>query len=295
MAMAKRVSLFLITNILVILTLSILWEVVARYFEIPPQSYSYLMGFCVLFGFGGSFISLFMSKWMAKRSMGLEIIDRNVTDPRLRNVVDKVYGYAKASGIKTMPEVAVWNSPDVNAFATGPSRNNSLVAVSTGLLEKMTDDEVDGVIGHEVAHIANGDMVTMTLLQGIINAVAMFLSRVLARIIMNALNRDSFMLYFGLVIGLQLLFSLLGSIVVGWFSRKREFRADLGGAKLAGRGKMIAGLEKLKGSLDLVDRKNPELQTMKISGGRTSWFQVLAATHPPLDERIARLQKANIV
>ena len=298
MAMGKRIFLFLLTNILVLITMSISWQVLNHFFDIPPGYYSYLIFFSVFLGFGGAIFSLMISKWMAKKMMGVQIFDHNVSDPRLKNVLFKVHSYAKAAGLSKMPEVGVYESPEVNAFATGPSRSNSLVAVSSGLIQRMNDDEVDGVLAHEVAHIANGDMVTMTLLQGVINAIVIFAARVLADIVASAISKDErpgFFIRFGLIIAFEIVFSLLGAIVVGFFSRFREYRADNGGAKLAGRDKMVAALTKLKGTTELIDTDQAAFQSFKISGRNKSALQMLFATHPPLDERIARLQKANIV
>ena len=299
MTMFKRIGFFILTNFLVITTLMVVLNVAQAWFGVEIQGYAYYAVLAGVFGMGGAFISLAMSKWMAKKMMGVQIIDQRVGDHRLRNVVEKTHQYAKAAGLRKMPEVGVYDSPEVNAFATGPSKNNSLVAVSTGLLHRMTDDEVDGVIGHEVAHIANGDMVTMTLVQGIINTVAIFLSFVIARAIASAIDKDNrgggFM-EFGIRIAVQYLLSFLGMFVVAWFSRYREYRADAGGARLAGREKMVAGLEKLKGTLDLVDNQQEAMASLKISGGRKKRnLMFYLSTHPPLDERIEALQRARIV
>lgn len=298
MAMAKRVFLFILTNILILVTMSITWSILTRYFGVPQGYYPYLIFFSLFLGFGGAFLSLLMSKWMAKTMMGVKIIDPNVSDPRLKNVVFKVHNYAKAAGLSVMPEVGYYDSAEVNAFATGPSRRNSLVAVSAGLMHRMNDDEVDGVLAHEVAHIANGDMVTMTLLQGVINAIVIFAARVLANVVANAISKDErpgFFIQFGLIIAFEILFSLLGAIVVNAFSRFREYRADHGGAKLAGRDKMIAALERLKSTVDLIDEEQQAVASLKISGRNKSALQMLFASHPPLDQRIQRLQRANIV
>lgn len=296
-AMSKRIFLFIITNILILITLSITWSIISKFFNLPPNGYEYLMFFAVVFGFGGAFISLLMSKWMAKRMMGVQIIAPNTQDSHARRLVENVHQYAKAAGLKTMPEVGIYESAEVNAFATGPSRNNSLVAVSRGLLNRMDQDEVDGVIGHEVAHIANGDMVTMTLLQGVINAIVIFLARVIANIVTSSGDRDSrspFM-YFAVVIGLEICFSILGAVVVNYFSRQREFRADLGGAKYAGRSKMIASLKKLSNTTAFIEPEQEALQSLKISGKPKKALSFLFATHPPLEERIQRLERASIL
>lgn len=292
--MGKRVFLFVLTNILILVTLSISWSIISNFFDIPPNGYEYLMFFAVVFGFGGAFISLWMSKWMAKKMMGVRIIEPNTGSSEERRIVDMVHQYSRAAGLKKMPEVGIYESAEVNAFATGPSKNNSLVAVSRGLLQRMNSDEVDGVLAHEVAHIANGDMVTMTLLQGVINAIVIFLARVIANIIANSGDRDSrnpFM-YFAIVIGLEICFSILGAIVVNYFSRRREFRADYGGAKYAGKHKMIAALKRLTSTTQLIEPEQEALQSLKISGRKKSAMNLLFATHPPLEDRIQTLERA---
>jgi heat shock protein HtpX len=298
-AMSKRVFLFVLTNILIMVTLSITWQFVSRFFGLPPSGYEYLMFFAVVFGFGGAFISLFMSKFMAKQMLGVKTIQPNAADPNLRRVVERVHQFAKAAGLQKMPEVGIYGSAEVNAFATGPSRNNSLVAVSQGLLQRMDDAEVDGVLAHEVAHIANGDMVTMTLLQGIINAIVIFAARVIANIVANAISKDDRgpnpFVTFGIVIGLEILLSFLGAIVVNYFSRRREFRADLGGAKYAGRDKMISALRKLQNTQMLIEPEQAALQSLKIAGRKKSAMAMLFATHPALEDRIRALERANVL
>lgn len=298
-AMSKRVFLFVLTNILIMVTLSITWGIVSRYFGLPPNGYEYLMFFAVVFGFGGAFISLWMSKFMAKQMMGVKVISPTESNPTLRRIVERVHQYSKAAGLTKMPEVGYYESQEVNAFATGPSRNNSLVAVSMGLLNRMDEDEVDGVLAHEVAHIANGDMVTMTLLQGIINAIVIFLARIVANIIANAISKDdrgpSPFMTFGIVIALEIVFSLFGAIVVNYFSRRREFRADLGGAKYAGREQMISALRKLQGTQMLLEPEQAALQSLKISGRKKTALAILFATHPALEDRIQALERAKVL
>ncbi|MFN7453872.1 MAG: protease HtpX, partial [Pseudobdellovibrionaceae bacterium] len=255
---------------------------------------TYTLVFCAVWGMGGAFISLFISKWMAKRAMGVQIIDQNVRDPQLREVVEMVHNMSRRAGLPKMPEVGVYDSPEINAFATGPSKSNSLVAVSTGLLRAMNKEEVEGVIGHEVAHIANGDMVTMTLIQGIVNAFVMFFARILANVISSQVDeRYRGIVHLGLVIVLDIVFAILGSVVVNYFSRQREFRADHGGAKYAGREKMIAGLVKLKNQFQMIEPDNGGTATLKISN-KSSGIMALFSTHPSLDERIRRLERASI-
>ncbi len=292
----KRVMLFILTNILVISAVTILLKVfgIESYLTAQGMNYQSLLVICVVWGMAGSFISLLMSKWMAKRMMGLEIV--SATGP-YGSLVRKIHEISKKAGIETMPEVAIYNSPDVNAFATGPSKNNSLVAVSTGLLERMNEDETEGVLAHEVAHIANGDMVTMALIQGVVNAFVMFLARIAVFAIDQATRRDNddgrglgFFAHFMLVQLFQMIFGLLAAPVVMGFSRWREFRADAGSAKLVGKDKMIAALENLKKNYGLQEqiKEEPAMASMKISSKKTvmAWF----SSHPPLEERIAALR-----
>ncbi len=300
MTMFKRWFFFLLVNILVITTLSITWGVINLFYPLDQVlgGNGLLLAFAALFGMGGAFISLLLSKWMAKKFMGVRLVDSRGPHAAL---VRQVHQFARKAGLSKMPEVGVYDSPDPNAFATGPSRSNSLVAVSTGLLEKMSPEEVEGVLAHEVAHIANGDMVTMTLLQGVINTIALFLSRLIA----NAVARDregnfSPIMYFVVSFVVQIALSILGSLVVNAFSRWREYRADSGGARLAGKSKMLAALTALQ---ELVEGPRQELGSrssewegvaaLKISSRtrRVSLF----ATHPPLELRIRALQRAPIV
>jgi heat shock protein HtpX len=295
--MIKRIFLFLLTNILVIATISIIMSIfgIKPYLSKHGIDYQALMIFCLLWGMGGAFISLLLSKFMAKMAMGVVIIDPNRANNEERFLIDMVYGLARKAGLSTMPEIGIYNSPELNAFATGPSKRNSLVAVSSGLLNSMNRDEIEGVLAHEIAHVANGDMVTMTLVQGVINAFAMFLSRIAAYAISIALSRGdereggiSNAIYFGLTIVFDILFTFLGSILVAAYSRAREYRADKGGAMYAGRDKMIGALQKLQRGLPLQDDRAPNLSTLKISH-RDGWLML--ATHPPIEDRIARLQQ----
>lgn len=297
--MAKRIFLFMLVNLLVVTTLTAVLGVlgVGRY--IPQGGLGGLAVFCLVWGFGGAFISLLMSRLMAKWFMGVQVIDPNTSDQRLRELVETVHGLARADGLP-MPEVGIFDSPEVNAFATGPSRSRSLVAVSTGLLQNLNTREATAVLGHEVTHIANGDMVTMMLIQGVINSLVLFVARILAFVVSQALRgrdeRGSYWVEFLLYQLFQVVFSLLGFIVVCWFSRQREFRADAGGARLAGRENMIDALRALE------RLHNPALAAAAGQGSQT--FEVfkinssrrahLFATHPPIEERIARLQAAQI-
>lgn len=298
----KRIGLFFLVNILVMLTISITLNFVLPLFGIrlDPGSLYGLLFFCLIWGMGGAFISLLLSKFMAKRMMGVKIIDPQTQDPQARKLVETVHELARRAQLPKMPEVGLYDSPEINAFATGPSRSNSLVAVSSGLLHRMNEEQVEGVLGHEITHIANGDMVTMTLIQGVVNAFAMFLARLLARLIISEMSRSSdrngsnSFIYFGLVFAFDILFSILGSIVVNYFSRIREYRADRGGAKYAGKQKMISALKALAGTEDLVDTENKAFASLKISGKKGS-LAALFLTHPPLESRISRLEKMTAI
>jgi heat shock protein HtpX len=291
--MGKRIFLFIVTNIAVVLTLTIVLRIlgVDRYFGPGGLNIGALAGFSLVWGMTGAIISLLISRWMAKMSTGMVIVDGHTGDPRSDRVYSMIAGLTQKAGLP-MPEVGIYDSPEVNAFATGPSRSRALVAVSTGLLRSMNDDQVEGVLGHEVTHIANGDMVTMTLLQGIINAFVIFFSRLIAYVIANrgdSRERGSSGGSFLVVIVLQIVLGLLGSLITAWFSRQREFRADKGGAMLAGRERMIGALRRLAANEDAVDTRQQALATLKINGAR-NWM-VFFATHPPLEVRIAALEK----
>jgi len=299
--MAKRVFLLVAVNILVMVTITLVLGLlrVGQYF--PEGGLAGLAVFCLVWGFTGAFISLALSRLMAKWMMGVQVIPPETGDPALRQLVDTVHGLARAAGLPKLPEVGIYESDDVNAFATGPTKSRALVAVSTGLLRRMGSNEVEGVLGHEITHVANGDMVTMTLIQGVINSFVLFLSRVLAFVISQALrSRDDRgsgggIFQYLLVIVFQIVFSILGSIVVCWFSRWREFRADAGGARLAGRPNMINALRALQRLHDpdvaaAEAQQHQAFQALKISGTRGG-FMALFASHPPLEERIARLQQ----
>lgn len=294
--MLRRLLLFAATNLLVVLTLTFLFHLfgIGRYTQGFGLDYSGLFVFCLFWGMGGAFISLGLSRIMAKFAMGVKVIDpRN--PGAYADLVEIVHELAQKAGLPAMPEVGIYESQEVNAFATGPTRSRALVAVSSGLLYRMDRGEIEGVLGHEIAHVANGDMVTMTLLQGIINAFVMFLARVIA-FALSQRNRNEDGPSFGsnwlVVMMLEMILSPLGFLVVAWFSRHREFRADAGGARYAGRGKMVGALQALQstiGRLDVEDPRAKKLATLKISG-KPSGFAALFSTHPPLEERIARLQ-----
>jgi len=299
----KRIFLFLAVNFLVMITVSAVLGVlgVQGYLHAGYGiDYSSLAIICLVWGMGGSFISLLLSRFMAKRLMGVEVVDPATRDPELQSLVQMVFDLSRAAGLTTMPEVGIYDSPDLNAFATGPSRSRALVAVSTGLLSRMDRREVEGVIGHEISHIANGDMVTLTLIQGVVNAFVMFLARILAFAISNLLrgNNDreerssSPWLHFILVQVFEVVLMILGSMVVAWFSRYREFRADSGSARIAGKDKMIAALKKLQLAYErpLADDAVPaQVQAFQISSRKGGIIQ-LFASHPPLQDRIEALE-----
>lgn len=287
--MFTRIALFLATNFAVLILASIVMSLLG----VNPSQMSGLLVMAAIFGFGGSFISLLLSKWMAKRSTGAVVITepRNPTERWLLATVER---QAKAAGIG-MPEVAVYDGPEINAFATGANRNNALVAVSTGLLHNMSEDEAEAVLGHEIAHVANGDMITMALLQGVLNTFVIVLARVVGGIIDSALsgNREGGgrgFAYYIIVFVLEMVFGLFATMISMWFSRHREFRADAGGASLAGRQKMIAALERLQ-----LNHGQSTLPTQIAAFGIFgSTAKKLFMSHPPLEERIAALRASTV-
>jgi heat shock protein HtpX len=285
--MFKRMFLFLATNMAVLALASIVMSILG----VNPQQFGGLLIMAALFGFGGSIVSLMVSKWMAKRATGAHVIEtpRNEAEQWL---VTTVRRQAEAAGIG-MPEVAIYDAPEINAFATGANRNNALVAVSTGLLRAMSRDEAEAVLAHEVSHVANGDMVTMALLQGVLNTFVIVLSRVIGRAIDGYLgNRDGYGIgyYLGVFV-LDMIFGLFASMIAMWFSRHREFRADAGGAALAGKQKMIAALERLAQSHG-ASTLPKQVAAFGISGGVGGGLKRLLMSHPPLEERIAVLRNA---
>jgi len=295
--MLKRIFLFVLTNLLVIATISIITTALGlhSYLTAAGLDYKNLAIFCAIWGMTGSFIALLFSKTMAKFAMGVVTIDAQTATREERFLLEIVQNYSRRLQLPNTPEVGVYQSPELNAFATGPSKGNALVAVSSGLLSNMNPDELDGVIGHEMSHIANGDMITMTLLQGVVNAFALFLSRIVAYAVSLALSKNnqdreegpSFLIYNLLIILFDLLFTILGSIVVAAFSRWREYRADQGGAQLVGRDKMVAALQRLQTAMGYEDDRAPSVAALKITH-RPSWLE-LFSSHPPLEKRIERL------
>ena len=291
----KRIFLFLATNLAVVLVLSVVARILGidQYMSAQGGSLTGLLAFAALFGFGGAIISLLMSKWSAKRMMGVRLIDQpqNATEQWL---VDTVRAQANQAGIG-MPEVGIFDSADPNAFATGANRNAALVAVSTGLLQRMRREEVEAVLGHEVGHVANGDMVTLTLIQGVVNTFVIFLARVVGGFIDKAVFKNEEgrgVGYFVTVMVLEIVFGILASIIVMWFSRQREFRADAAGARLAGSRNMIGALEALKRAHDPAPLPE-KMAAFGINAGTPSGFKKLFMSHPPLDERIEALRRSS--
>jgi len=289
----KLVFLFLATNLAVIVVLSFVARVLGldAYLAREGGNLTGLLVFAAFFGFGGSFISLAMSKWIAKRSMGVRIIERpaNAAEQWL---VDTVRTQAEAAGIG-MPEVGLFESPEPNAFATGARRDSALVAVSTGLLRNMDEKEIAAVLGHEVSHVANGDMVTLTLIQGVVNTFVIFFARIVGSVVDRALFRSEHGRgpgYFITVIFAEIVLGILASMIVLWFSRQREFRADRGGAQLAGTGNMVAALERLRAAQHPLP---DQFRAFGIASGTTAGgLRRLFMSHPPLEERIAALRSA---
>ncbi|GAA5109644.1 protease HtpX [Orbus sasakiae] len=281
-----RIGLFILTNLAVMFVFGIILSLLG----IDASSMTGLLIFAAIFGFGGSIISLLLSKTMALRAVGAQVIKqpKNAQEQWLFDVVRRQSEQAKIK----MPDVAIYQAPDMNAFATGARRDHSLVAVSTALLETMSKDEAEAVIAHEISHIANGDMVTMTLLQGILNTFVIFISRVLASVVAQAMserNRGmSTMIYFLIVMVFEFVFGILASIITMWFSRRREFYADAGSARIVGAHKMIAALERLKVSYE--PKEDASIMAFCINGVKKAKFSELFMSHPPLDKRIEALR-----
>jgi heat shock protein HtpX len=297
-AVFKRISLFILTNLAIMLALSVIYALLSAFGVLDSSkalgSYGPLMVMSALFGFGGAFISLLMSKWIAKWTTGAQVIDAPRNDSE-RWLLDTVARHANRVGIK-MPQVAIYDSPDMNAFATGATRNSSLVAVSTGLLQQMQRSEVDAVLGHEIAHVANGDMVTLTLLQGVLNTFVIFFSEIIGRLIDASMRgRDDERSgpgvgYWVTTMVARMVLGIFAAVIVAWFSRRREFRADQGGASLAGRDNMVNALRRLNRS---EESHLPEAVAAFGITPRPSRFGGLFRSHPPIEERIARLQAVN--
>jgi len=295
-----RILLFLATNVAILVVLSVVFNLLGlegilaeNQVDLNLQA---LLVMSAVIGFMGSFISLFISKWMAKRSMGVQVIDpqqpRNDTERWLLSTVQRQAQQANIG----MPEVGVFDSPDPNAFATGASKNSSLVAVSTGLMQAMSKDEVEAVLAHEVSHVANGDMVTMALIQGVVNTFVIFLSRLVGFFVDRVLlknQRGLGMGYFVSSIIAQIVLGILASMIVMWFSRRREYRADAGGAHLAGRSSMIGALKRLQGAAPEASVLPEQMAAFGIHGSKPTGLRALFMSHPPLSERIAALEARN--
>jgi heat shock protein HtpX len=290
--MSKRIVLFLATNLAILVVLAVIWSLLGLGGFIGPEDQILLAPlalFSLFWGMGGAFISLQLSRWVAKKAVGVHLIDGRTGHADLDWVYNTVANQARQANLP-MPEVGVYESGEVNAFATGPSRKRSLVAVSTGLLNAMSREEAEAVLAHEVAHIKNGDMVTMTLIQGVINAFVIFFARLVAFAVRQVLDpRIAWVASFAVLIALHIILGFLGSMITAWFSRQREFRADAGGAAIAGREKMVAALRRLMRTQEAVDTSQQALAAFKISGKR-GWAAAFS-THPPLEDRIAALER----
>lgn len=299
----KRLGWFFSVNLLVLMTISTTLAIIFWLFDIQPYfqkvgiNYLSLIVFCAIFGFAGSILSLLSSRWMAKVMLGVKLISsQDPTTPEAAFLIKTVQRFMPDCGITKMPEIGVYHSSEVNAFATGATKNRALIAVSSGLLHRMDKNSIEGVIAHEMAHIQNGDMITMTLIQGVVNTFVLFFARVVAWGVAHIISRDGdddtpppYFLVSLLTFFFEIFLSILGSIAVAYFSRTREFKADEGGASLAGTHKMIHALEALRTTLNKLDGSNPSFASFKISG-ESSRILKLFATHPDLEERIARLK-----
>ncbi len=287
----KRIFLFLLTNILVLVTISLVINLlgVRPYITEAGIDYQSLMIFCLIWGMGGSLISLALSRWMAKMMMGVKLIKPGQS-PESDQIYNMVAGISKAAGLPRTPEVGIYESPEVNAFATGPSKSRALVAFSSGLLRSMNREQIEGVAAHEIAHIQNGDMITMTLIQGVVNAFVMFFARIIAFAVSQSVKEEQrHLVHFLVTIVLDIALGILGSILVCWFSRQREFRADAGSARYVGRDKMISALDFL-GRMRQFPEQHASIATLKISGKRGSGWLSLFASHPPIEQRIKALE-----
>ena len=290
----KGILLLIATNILIMITLAVVLNVLQALGVMPEGEIGYLLVLSLIWGFGGAFLSLAISRWAAKKMLGVQVID-----PRRAGqydwLVQMVHNQARASRLPAMPEVGVYHSPEMNAFATGPTRSRSLVAFSSGILSNMSREELEGVSAHEVAHVQNGDMMAMTLLQGVVNAFALFFAKLIGRLVASRFEGRGAQLavYIGVQLVAQILFLILGSIVVAWFSRLREFRADAGSAKVSGRRNMVAALKALQRQQNARipdEQRIPDSVAALGINGKPSRMAMLFASHPPLEQRIARLE-----
>jgi heat shock protein HtpX len=296
--MLKRVALFLATNLAIILVISLVFSI----FNIQPYltqyglNYQSLLIYALIIGFTGSFVSLFISKWMAIHAFNVRLIDKPENDAELW-LMTEIGKLARQRNI-SMPDVGIYESPEPNAFATGWNKNKALVAVSTGLLQSMNKAEVEGVLGHEISHVANGDMVTLALIQGVVNTFVIFFARIAAFFVAQFFRRDGEgqahdgFVYYGVALFFELFFGILATFIVMWFSRYREFRADAGSARYVGQDKMIKALQRLQQLMDKApeDDRAPAFNTMKIAGHNNRWL-ALFSSHPPIEKRIEALEK----
>jgi len=298
----KRIALYFAVNLLVVISISIIINLlgVKPYLTARGIDYQALLIFCAIWGFAGSFISLQLSRWSAKMAMGVQLIDpKNPGGTHEARIVETVTRICQHAGLSTLPEIGIYPSPEVNAFATGPSQSRSLLAISSGLLNAMDDSAVEGVLGHEIAHIANGDMVTMTLIQGVVNTFVMFFSRIAVFAIENMMRSDKeerggglgFFAHMILISVFETLFMFLSAPLIYYFSRHREFRADKGSARFTSPQTMIHALESLKKCADLVDNRQASLAALKINGHTRGILSLLFSSHPPIEARIAALRQ----
>ncbi|MBE8162991.1 MAG: protease HtpX [Bdellovibrionaceae bacterium] len=295
MNLIKRVFLYGLLNIFIIATLSIFWAILSSFFNLPTEGYLLTLIFCMVFGMGGSFISLFLSKYLAKKLMKVKTLPFQNKTEKESQLAQIVKDLSKKAKLKAIPEIGIYQSEDLNAFATGSSQNNALVAVSSGLLNTLSTEELEGVIAHEIAHIANGDMITMALLQGVINTLVMLLARIIAHAISLVDEDMGPFMYFGIIIVLQIALGVLGSILVNSFSRHREFKADYGSAKLSSKEKMIAALRALNNSKSIgqSSASQPAFNAFKISNknSKNTLLTKLFSTHPSIEARIQKLEQ----
>ena len=300
MGMFKRIGMFLLVNGIVILSISTILNSLhlMPYLNKNGLDYYMLAAFCLVWGMTGSIISLLLSRWIAKRAYGVQILDLNTMIPWERMVLEQVYEASKKAGIKRMPQVGIYQANEINAFATGPTKNRALVALSSGLVQTANAEQIHGVVGHEIAHIANGDMVTMTLLQGLVNSFVLFLSRAIAHLIVVLIKRDNttfgYIIFAVITFVLEMILMVLGSLVVAHFSRMREYRADKYGSELVGKYKVMEALKMIQLNAQV---KDPYIQktamafkNLQISHTESKWAS-LFASHPSLDRRLDKVRK----
>ncbi len=289
----RRIFLFTLVNVFVAATISIITSIFAALFSFDLSRYSGILLFFLFFGMGCAFVSLALSKILSKWMFGVKIIDPKTTDPVGKQLIEMVLEMSNKMGLSKMPEVGVYESEEVNSFSTGPSKDNSLVALSTGLVRRMSKEQVEGVLAHEITHVANGDMVSLTLIQGVVNILVIIPSKSIAKAFSSPIKKDSTrnIINYSLFMTLQIVLGLLGILIVNHYSRVREFHADAGGAKLVGREKMLSALVALSKSRELIDPNHTSLASLKISSETKKYLKLLS-THPPMDERLLKLETA---